>query len=102
MSGGQPSSGGRAPQLSFIAESDQNMQTETSNPLKSLEQFGQSPWLDFIERQFLTEGRLQPMIEQDGLKGMTSNPSIFEKAMGHGNHYDDGFKALAAKGDADA
>jgi transaldolase/glucose-6-phosphate isomerase len=78
------------------------MQNETSNPLKSLEQFGQSPWLDFIERQFLTEGKLQPMIEQDGLKGMTSNPSIFEKAMGHGNHYDDGFKALAAKADADA
>ncbi len=62
-----------------------DMQTETTNPLKSLEQFGQSPWLDFIERQFLAEGKLQEMIERDGLKGMTSNPSIFEKAMGHGH-----------------
>ena len=79
-----------------------DMQTETANPLKSLEQFGQSPWLDFIERSFLAEGSLQTMIERDGLKGMTSNPSIFEKAMGHGDHYDAGFKALAAKGDVDA
>ena len=79
-----------------------DMQTETANPLKSLEQFGQSPWLDFIERQFLADGKLQEMIAKDGLKGMTSNPSIFEKAMGHGDHYDAGFKELAAKGDVDA
>ena len=79
-----------------------DMQTETANPLKALEQYGQSPWLDFIERQFLADGKLQPMIDKDGLKGMTSNPSIFEKAMGHGDHYDAGFKALAAKGDIDA
>jgi transaldolase/glucose-6-phosphate isomerase len=78
------------------------MHGNTSNPLKTLEQFGQSPWLDFIERQFLTEGKLQPMIEQDGLKGMTSNPSIFEKSMGHGTNYDTGFKALAAQCDHDA
>jgi transaldolase/glucose-6-phosphate isomerase len=82
--------------------SDQNMLTETSNPLKNLERFGQSPWLDFIERQFLAEGKLQPMIAQDGLKGMTSNPSIFEKAMGRGTNYDAGFKKLATNGDADA
>ena len=79
-----------------------DMQTETANPLKSLEQFGQSPWLDFIERKFLQDGSLQTLIERDGLKGMTSNPSIFEKAMGHGTNYDPGFKELAAKGDRDA
>ncbi len=79
-----------------------DMQTETANPLKTLEQFGQSPWLDFIERKFLTDGELQPMIDRDGLKGMTSNPSIFEKAMGHGTNYDAGFKELAAQGDVDA
>ena len=77
-------------------------QIETSNPLKTLEQFGQSPWLDFIERAFLAGGKLQPMIEQDGLRGMTSNPSIFEKAMGHGTNYDAGFKEIATKGDLDA
>ena len=79
-----------------------DMQTETANPLKSLEALGQSPWLDFIERKFLSDGDLQPLIDRDGLKGMTSNPSIFEKAMGHGANYDAGFKALAAKGDVDA
>ncbi len=73
-----------------------------TNPLKALEQFGQSPWLDFIERKFLADGKLQEMIARDGLKGMTSNPSIFEKAMGHGTNYDAGFKELAAKGDVDA
>ena len=81
-----------------------DMQTEAhaTNPLKALEQYGQSPWLDFIERKFLADGTLQKMIEADGLKGMTSNPSIFEKAMGHGENYDSGFRELAAKGDLDA
>ncbi len=81
-----------------------DMQTEAQagNPLKNLEQYGQSPWLDFIERKFLADGTLQKMIAEDGLKGMTSNPSIFEKAMGHGENYDAGFKAMAAKGDVDA
>ena len=81
-----------------------DMQTEAQagNPLKALEQYAQSPWLDFIERKFLADGSLQKMIAEDGLKGMTSNPSIFEKAMGHGENYDAGFKELAAKGDVDA
>ena len=81
-----------------------DMQTEAQagNPLKALEQYAQSPWLDFIERKFLTDGSLQKMIAEDGLKGMTSNPSIFEKAMGHGENYDAGFKDLAATGDLDA
>ena len=78
-----------------------DMQSPTSNPLKSLEEIGQSPWFDFIERNFLSDG-LQVLIDRDGLKGMTSNPSIFEKAMGHGTNYDAGFKELAAKGDVDA
>jgi transaldolase/glucose-6-phosphate isomerase len=71
----------------------------SGNPLKQLENFGQSPWLDFIERKFLHDGSLQKLLDDDGLKGMTSNPSIFEKAMGHGTAYDDGFKALAAASD---
>ena len=76
--------------------------SDSANKLKALEQFGQSPWLDFIQRSFLADGRLQTLIDRDGLKGMTSNPSIFEKAMGHGTDYDDGFKQLATKGDLDA
>ena len=72
------------------------------NPLKRLEEFGQSPWLDFIQRSFLDDGRMQKLLDEDGVRGMTSNPAIFEKAMGSGTDYDAGFKALAAKGDLDA
>ena len=79
-----------------------NDMPQTTNPLKQLELLGQSPWLDFIERKFLADGKLQLMIETDGLKGMTSNPTIFEKAMGHSSNYDAGFKAQAGKGDLDA
>ncbi len=72
------------------------------NSLKQLEAFGQSPWLDFIQRSFTAQGKLQALIERDGLKGVTSNPSIFQKAMGEGTDYDDGFKQLAERGDHDA
>ena len=51
------------------------------NPLFRLGEFGQSPWLDYIRRSMLQSGDLQKMIEVDGLKGMTSNPAIFEKAI---------------------
>ena len=71
------------------------------NPLKQLEQFGQSPWLDFIQRSFTSHG-LQTLVDRDGLKGITSNPSIFQKAMGEGTDYDEGFRALVGHGDHDA
>ena len=74
---------------------------ETGSPLKQLEAFGQSPWLDFIQRSFTADG-LQALIDRDGLKGITSNPAIFQKAMGEGTDYDAGFKALAERGDHDA
>lgn len=72
-----------------------------ANPLKQMESFGQSPWLDFIQRSFTGNG-LQEIIDRDGLKGITSNPAIFQKAMGEGTDYDDGFKTLAAASDHDA
>lgn len=56
--------------------------------LKQLQESGQAPWLDFVDRSFLNEGGLQKLVEEDGLTGVTSNPSIFEKAMGHGEAYD--------------
>jgi len=71
------------------------------NPLKQLEAYGQSPWLDFIQRSFIGP-KLQELIDRDGLRGITSNPAIFEKAMGHGTDYDDGFRQLAGQGDHDA
>ena len=52
-----------------------------NSPLVQLHDFDQSPWLDYIRRSLLTSGDLQKMIEHDGLKGMTSNPAIFEKAI---------------------
>ncbi|RYY08397.1 MAG: transaldolase, partial [Alphaproteobacteria bacterium] len=73
----------------------------TGNSLKQMEAYGQSPWLDFIQRSFIGP-KLQEIIDRDGLKGITSNPAIFEKAMGSGTDYDDGFKALAEQGDMDA
>ena len=76
-------------------------QAITGNPLKQMEAYGQSPWLDFIQRSF-TDGGLPGLIEHDALKGITSNPAIFEKAMGSGTDYDAGFKLLADAGDKDA
>ncbi len=72
------------------------------SPLKQLETFHQSPWLDFIRRGFIADGSLKKLVEEDGLKGVTSNPSIFEKAMGSGGDYDDQFKQLAGDGKHDA
>ncbi|MBN8814572.1 MAG: transaldolase [Sphingomonas sp.] len=56
--------------------------------LNDLEKLGQAVWLDFIDRRSLAEGGLQKLVDEDGITGVTSNPSIFEKAMGHGDAYD--------------
>ncbi len=50
----------------------------STNPLITLGELGQSPWYDFITRDLITSGELKRLIEQDGLQGMTSNPTIFE------------------------
>jgi transaldolase len=57
--------------------------------LNDLAALGQAVWLDFVDRKFLAEGGLQKMVDEDALTGVTSNPSIFEKAMGHGHAYDE-------------
>lgn len=69
------------------------------NPLKQLEQFGQSPWLDYVRRAMIERGEIGTLIERDGLKGMTSNPAIFQKAIGDSEDYDADLKAF--QGDAD-
>ena len=68
-----------------------------TNPLKALLTYGQSPWMDYIRRDLLTSGELKKYIENDGLRGMTSNPSIFEKAITGGNLYDDILSSPEAK-----
>jgi transaldolase/glucose-6-phosphate isomerase len=81
-------------------QSTEVLETATAtNPLKALLSYGQSLWLDYIRRDLLTSGKLKTMIAEDGLRGMTSNPSIFEKAIGDSSLYDDMLKSLAARPD---
>ncbi|MBZ5618942.1 MAG: bifunctional transaldolase/phosoglucose isomerase [Acidobacteriia bacterium] len=61
----------------------------TANPLRALGQYGQSVWLDFIRRSLITSGELQRLIREDGLRGVTSNPAIFEKAIAGSSDYKD-------------
>jgi transaldolase/glucose-6-phosphate isomerase len=72
------------------------------NPLKKLLELGQSVWLDYIRRDLITTGQLKRLIEEDGLRGMTSNPAIFEKAISESSDYDDILRALASRPDLDA
>src|SRR6266566_6432597 len=72
-----------------------------TNPLRSLQEYGQSVWLDFLSRDLFRSGELNRLIAEDGLRGMTSNPSIFEKAIGHGDDYDAQIAELEAAGDLD-
>jgi len=72
------------------------------NPLKQLARFGQSIWLDYIRRSLMTSGELRRMVEEDGLGGMTSNPSIFEKAIAGGEEYADYLKQLRTDRSLDA
>ena len=71
------------------------------NPLKDLETCGQSPWLDDLHKTLMSSGELKGLIENDGLKGLTSNPSIFEKAIGSTNDYDDVLSQMLKEGSQD-
>jgi transaldolase/glucose-6-phosphate isomerase len=57
------------------------------NPLRTLQTYGQSVWLDYIARHLITSGELQRLIDEDGLRGLTSNPAIFEKAISGSSDY---------------
>lgn len=70
----------------------------SGNPLVRLSELGQSPWLDYITRDLLHSGELAALIERDGLRGMTTNPSIFEKAIATSTMYDADITSLAAGG----
>ena len=75
---------------------------KATNPLKDLLKYGQSVWLDYIRRDLLTSGELKRLIEEDGLRGMTSNPSIFEKAIADSTLYSDILQSLRTRTDLDA
>ncbi len=68
-----------------------------NNPLKKLGTLGQSLWLDYIRSDLIAGGELRRLIEEDGLRGMTSNPSIFEKAIAESHMYDRDILSLAGK-----
>ncbi len=72
-----------------------------TNPLRNLQEYGQSVWLDFVSRELLRSGELSRLIADDGIRGVTSNPSIFEKAIGHGDDYDELIAAAQKAGDLD-
>src|SRR6516165_1114947 len=75
---------------------------KATNPLKDLLKFGQSVWLDYIRRDLITGGELKRLIDEDGLRGMTSNPSIFEKAIAGSTDYADILRSLRGRNDLDA
>ncbi len=74
-----------------------NVGAKGLNPLKALLEFRQSPWMDYIRRDLLTSGGLKKMIQEDGLMGMTSNPTIFEKAITGSKDYADILESPEAK-----
>ncbi len=69
------------------------------NTVKALADYGQSIWLDFLARGFIAKGELKKLIDEDGVRGVTSNPSIFEKAIGHSDEYDAAIKQALATSD---
>ncbi|GAB1715222.1 MAG: transaldolase / glucose-6-phosphate isomerase [Nitrobacter sp.] len=69
------------------------------NPVKELQSHGQAVWLDFLARGFIARGDLKHLVETDGVRGVTSNPSIFEKAIGNSDEYDGAIAAILEKGD---
>jgi transaldolase / glucose-6-phosphate isomerase len=75
---------------------------KATNPLKDLLKYGQSVWLDYIRRDLLTSGELKRLIEEDGLRGMTSNPAIFEKAIADSTLYSDILHSLRSNPELDA
>src|SRR5262245_34896950 len=68
------------------------------NPLLEMQKLGQSPWHDNIRRGLLTSGALKKMIADGDITGLTSNPTIFEQAIGKSSDYDDSIRRLAAQG----
>jgi len=72
------------------------------NPVKALTTHGQAIWLDFLARGFIANGELKALVDSDGVRGVTSNPSIFEKAIGGSNEYDEAVSALLSERDRSA
>jgi len=66
-----------------------------TNKVKQIHSFGQSIWLDFIDRAIISSGNLKKLIDEDGVRGVTSNPAIFEKAITSSSDYDEDIRTLS-------
>lgn len=77
---------------------DAPRKTTVNNPLRALREAGQSVWLDYIHRGILRSGELRRLVQEDGIAGVTSNPTIFDKAISGSTDYDDALAALVAAG----
>src|SRR3989338_3757968 len=69
-----------------------------SNPLRDIRKHGQSIWLDNVERRMIKEGAFDKLIREDGLAGVTSNPTIFDKAISKSKDYDEDLYRMAEEG----
>ncbi len=76
--------------------------SDTRNPLQALADYGQSVWLDYIRRSLLSSGELDRLINEDGLRGVTSNPAIFEKAITGSTDYSEQISSLEQQSDIEA
>ena len=81
-----------------VTTPEKTQTTGAQNALLGLQKYGQSVWLDYIRRNIILNGDLQKLIDHDGLRGITSNPSIFEKAIGGSNDYTDLLTQLGKQG----
>jgi transaldolase len=79
---------------------EKGIKTMETNPLLKIREMGQSIWLDFLSRDLLATGKLQRLIEQDGLAGVTSNPAIFKEAIADTQTYDEAIRLLVQEGQA--
>src|SRR5579864_658685 len=83
-------------------KSAESLGRSAENPLKMLNRFGQSVWLDYIRRSLIATGELARLVADDGLRGVTSNPSIFEKAIAGSTDYSAALEELGRREDLDA
>lgn len=79
-----------------------SIQAVSSNPVQALQKYGQSVWLDYIRRSLITSGELQRMVDSGEVWGVTSNPSIFEKAIAGSTDYEEALTAIENRQDKDA
>jgi transaldolase len=85
--------------LTARSERHATPQTEPTNSVRALQTFGQSVWLDYLRRSLFTSGEFQRLITEDGLRGVTSNPSIFERAIAGSTDYLRALQDMERRGD---